>query len=188
MLLLATLAINVRGAGAAPASIPWDRAPATIRVRLPADAELTFDGHITHSKSAERLFMTPPLPRGRAFRYAVKCQFIRAGMKITVEEDITVQAGRETRVSLDVPREVPTDTEWPGRYDSSERAGLGTRVSYYSLPATLATPTSVNLPTVVVPAAGVGAIPAASPPRPRSFEPIHWGPDPSDPFYHSYGH
>ena len=77
-----------------------DRAPATIRVSLPADAKLTVDGSATTSTSATRSFVTPPLERGRDFHYTLKAEFVRGKQTITVQEVITVRAGQETVASL----------------------------------------------------------------------------------------
>jgi uncharacterized protein (TIGR03000 family) len=175
--VLALLAISASGLGTRLEAASNDPAPATIRVALPADAKLTFDGEATKSTSADRLFITPPLQGGKSFHYSLKCQFVRAGKTISVQQNVAVQAGRETRVSLYAPADglEPSQGSGESAYDAR---------SYYSGPASAAPPvaaTAVAPVRVVVPRLG----PA---PSGGGFRPIHWGPDPGDPFYQSYAH
>src|SRR5882762_6156140 len=47
---------------------------ATIVVTLPEDARLMFDGKATVSTGSRRLFITPPLERGRNFHYTLEAK------------------------------------------------------------------------------------------------------------------
>src|SRR5438034_9092127 len=85
------------------AAAPIEPAPAVMRVTLPADAKLTINGSATQSTSAKRVFVSPPLPAGKSFQYTLQAEFIRAGNTITVARAVSVRAGRETLVLLDVP-------------------------------------------------------------------------------------
>lgn len=78
-------------------------APATIVVNLPADAQLTFDGAITSSTAATRVFVSPALEPGKDYFYTLKAEAIRDGRTVTRTERITVRAGGETRVTLALP-------------------------------------------------------------------------------------
>lgn len=78
-------------------------APASILVSLPADAKLTFDDAPTRSTSASRVFLTPPLERGKTFHYTLKAEAVRDGRSVTVSKQIDVRAGQETRVELTLP-------------------------------------------------------------------------------------
>jgi uncharacterized protein (TIGR03000 family) len=73
---------------------------ATIVVTLPEDARLTFDGEATVSTGSSRLFITPPLKRGRDFHYTLEAQVMRNGKAEISSKQITVRAGEETRVDL----------------------------------------------------------------------------------------
>jgi uncharacterized protein (TIGR03000 family) len=73
---------------------------ATIAVTLPEDARLTFDGKATVSTGSRRLFITPPLERGRNFHYTLEAKVMRHGKTETSRKQITVLAGEETRVGL----------------------------------------------------------------------------------------
>jgi uncharacterized protein (TIGR03000 family) len=75
-------------------------APATILVSLPADAQLTVDDTATTSTSASRVFVSPPLQRGKDYQYTLTAAIVRDGQKLAATERVTVRAGQETRVSL----------------------------------------------------------------------------------------
>jgi uncharacterized protein (TIGR03000 family) len=78
-------------------------APATIVVRLPADAKLTIDDNPTQSTSDERRFVSPPLPPGREFRYVLKASIVRKGETVTATQNVMVRAGKESEVTLEFP-------------------------------------------------------------------------------------
>jgi uncharacterized protein (TIGR03000 family) len=74
--------------------------PATIVVRLPADATLTIDDSPTRSTSSVRTLVTPPLPPGRAYSYTLKAVAMRGGHPLTVVKRVTVSGGQQTEVEL----------------------------------------------------------------------------------------
>ena len=76
------------------------RAPAMIRVELPEDARLTFDGEPTASTGSHRVFLSPPLVRGKEFSYTLRAERMRGGEPTFLSKTITVRAGEETRVDL----------------------------------------------------------------------------------------
>jgi uncharacterized protein (TIGR03000 family) len=76
------------------------REPATIRVELPEDARLTIDGESTASTGASRLFVSPPLLRGREFSYTLRAERMQGGETASLSKTITVRAGEETSVDL----------------------------------------------------------------------------------------
>jgi uncharacterized protein (TIGR03000 family) len=137
---------------------------------LPADAMLTIDGQASQFTSAQRLFVTPPLQAGKLYSYTFSARFLRAGKTITLEQEVFVQAGRETLVSMDVPAEVSGSSSSGARYDYLYNAIAETR-SYYEAP----------VPPAPRASRGLGEGRSYSP----GFHPIHWGTDPSDPFYHN---
>ncbi|MCI0460152.1 MAG: TIGR03000 domain-containing protein [Gemmataceae bacterium] len=81
-------------------------APASLVVTLPADARLTIDGNQTTSTSGERTFVTPDLQQGRNFQYTLVAEVNRGGERQTVTQRVTVRAGEETRVQLQIPAAV----------------------------------------------------------------------------------
>lgn len=73
---------------------------ATIRVDLPEDARLTFDGEPTASTGPHRVFVSPPLSRGKEFSYTLRAELMRGGKATFLSKTITIRAGEETRVDL----------------------------------------------------------------------------------------
>lgn len=84
--------------GAASAPVP-----ATIFVSLPSDAKLTIDGAPTASTSTRRLFVSPPLPPGQDYVYVFSAQVVRDSQPVTVSKRVTVRAGQQSNVQLEVP-------------------------------------------------------------------------------------
>jgi uncharacterized protein (TIGR03000 family) len=76
------------------------REPAMIRVELPEDARLTFDGESTVSTGASRLFISPLLSRGREFSYTLRAERKQGDKSVCASKTITVRAGEETQVDL----------------------------------------------------------------------------------------
>jgi uncharacterized protein (TIGR03000 family) len=154
---------------APPANTPSaGRNSATIRVTLPANAQLTVDGYLTHSTSVQRLLESPPLEPGKVYRYNLKAEFEQGGKTITVQQPILVRAGRETDVSLNVPGS--------SAYESG--AGSPETSAFYLEPE--APPPAAPAPQYFRP---VVAPPAPIEASPSPF--IHWGKDQSDPFYYN---
>jgi uncharacterized protein (TIGR03000 family) len=78
-------------------------APAFLVVTLPAEARLTIDGAPTKLAVAERTFQTPELEPGKIFHYTLVAEVMRDGKPVTTTQKVAVQAGQETRVTLDLP-------------------------------------------------------------------------------------
>jgi uncharacterized protein (TIGR03000 family) len=184
LLLTAVLAASAVGIAAAqlPAAPP-ERAPATIDVTLPGDAQLTIDGQGTRSTSDHRLFVTPPLEAGKTFRYTFSAKFVREGKTITVEQNVFVRAGRETFVSLDLPGEAFAGSPLSGGYPYTNATGSETRSYYYNPESPAPAGTGAVRPAPAPTLVDVSGANVLS----GGFHPIHWGPDPSDPFYRSFG-
>jgi uncharacterized protein (TIGR03000 family) len=86
---------------AAPAVRAQD-APATIVVRLPADARLVVDGDETRQRGEVRRFHSPPLAPGRTFRYNLEAIWTRDGKTVRRTQVARVRAGEETVVDFTV--------------------------------------------------------------------------------------
>ena len=80
----------------------------TIVVTLPADAQLTFDGNLTTSTGARRLFLSPALNLGRPYYYTLRAEVRREGQVIAMEKQIEIRAGEQIEVSLPLPVTVGT--------------------------------------------------------------------------------
>lgn len=85
--------------------------PATLVVDLPEDARLTIDERPTDSKSPRRIFVTPALPRGVEFTYALKAEIVRAGQTVVTTRQVAVRGGQQTLVRLVFPAIEVTVTE-----------------------------------------------------------------------------
>jgi uncharacterized protein (TIGR03000 family) len=71
---------------------------ATLVARVPADAELWFDGHRTSQSGTERIFHTPPLTRGQGYHYTVRARWMRDGETMDQTQRVSVSAGSRTTV------------------------------------------------------------------------------------------
>jgi uncharacterized protein (TIGR03000 family) len=78
-------------------------APATLVVRLPENAELTVDNEATVSTSATRVLTSPPLEQGKDYNYTLRATVVQDGHTQTVSQLVTVRAGEETHVTLEIP-------------------------------------------------------------------------------------
>ena len=88
-----------------PSTLQADETPARIRVLLAADAVLTIDGAPTKATSGVRDFITPPLQPGKDFHYDLRARLGRTGTEVTIERRITVRAGQETVVNMNLASE-----------------------------------------------------------------------------------
>jgi uncharacterized protein (TIGR03000 family) len=94
-----------------PAAAPEKIAPpkgealeATITVKLPAEAKLSFDGRATKQDSETRVFVTPALEAGKVSFYQLRAEMVLAGRNRIVVQQIMVRAGQETLVEVDFAR------------------------------------------------------------------------------------
>lgn len=98
---------NPGNAPAAAAGQPAAGQPGSNRaalvVHLPADARLTVDDTPTKATSDTRRFVTPPLEPGATYRYVLKAELDRNGVKEKASRNVEVRAGETTNVSLDFP-------------------------------------------------------------------------------------
>lgn len=109
------VAYGAPGMGYGPGTGTWGTAyagdvssptPANLLVSLPADARLFVDGHETQSTSGERLLTTPDLQPGREYSYTLRAEVTRDGQTQQVSQRVTVRAGEETRVNIEIPTAV----------------------------------------------------------------------------------
>jgi len=89
----------------APASPLWSQdtsnmKPAYIKVIVPADAQLAFDGFKTEQAGEVRRFVSPPLPAGQRFKYTLKATWKSEGKEVAREEELLVRGGQETSIDL----------------------------------------------------------------------------------------
>jgi uncharacterized protein (TIGR03000 family) len=81
-------------------------APASLLVSLPEDARLLVDSYETKSTSGQRTFVTPDLETGRDYQYTLTAEVVRDGRVQRVSRTVTVRAGEQTAVTLQLPEAV----------------------------------------------------------------------------------
>jgi uncharacterized protein (TIGR03000 family) len=84
-----------------PVQAPADTAK--LYVALPADAKLTIDGMPTASTSESRIFESPSLTPGKTYYYVLEATVVRDGRTETVTKEVTVRAGEDSRVKIEIP-------------------------------------------------------------------------------------
>ena len=155
--------------GGHPSAARAQSAPATLVVRLPADAELFIDGQPTRSTSAERHFITPPLRPGAAYQYTLQVRFVRGEHTYVIRQVARVRASRETVVTFINPAGRDGEPVYGAAPDSSE--------NYYGAPAdepTSPLPAANNPPArAVAPLDEQDPWGGAGPPG--SNAPLSWG-------------
>jgi uncharacterized protein (TIGR03000 family) len=87
-----------------PGAEPGDPAPAVIRVVVPADAALWFDGRPTTTTGAVRLFVSPPLAAGQEYTYELRAHWLEGGKEIRHTERVRLQAGDRPTVDFLAPQ------------------------------------------------------------------------------------
>jgi uncharacterized protein (TIGR03000 family) len=76
---------------------------ARIRLHVPADAEVWFDGVKTRQTGAERSFHSPPLAPGVTYAYEVEARWKKDGKTARRQRHIVVHAGDTLRIDLVPP-------------------------------------------------------------------------------------
>ncbi|HEV3258554.1 MAG TPA: TIGR03000 domain-containing protein [Gemmataceae bacterium] len=86
-----------------PGGVPGDEAipdgAVVFSVRVPADADLWFDGTRTVQRGSLRRFVTPALAGGHIFSYAVHARWLQGGREVDRTQAVAVRAG--DRVTVD---------------------------------------------------------------------------------------
>ncbi len=73
---------------------------AVIDLRVPADAQVWFDGDATTQRGPNRVFNSPPLEPGRAYHYDVRAQWTENGRTVNRTRRVDVRAGQRTTVDF----------------------------------------------------------------------------------------
>lgn len=74
--------------------------PATIVVRVPADAVIVVGGQTTTQKGAERQFLTPELVPGYTYSYRLEARWTESGKEVKQSRVVEFTAGKTTVVDL----------------------------------------------------------------------------------------
>jgi uncharacterized protein (TIGR03000 family) len=73
---------------------------AYVRLRVPADAEVWFEGQKTQQTGTDRLYVSPPLDRNRNYVYDVKVRWTENGQQVERDRKLTVQGGTQADASF----------------------------------------------------------------------------------------
>jgi uncharacterized protein (TIGR03000 family) len=83
-----------------PSAAGADPTRGTVVVRLPADAVLYAEGRRLTLTSAERTFVTPPLPAGQEYTYTFRAEYVRDGETISQTRRVAVRPGGTAAVEF----------------------------------------------------------------------------------------
>ncbi len=77
---------------------------AVISVKVPAAAKVWFDDEATRSTGTDRVFHSPPLPRGRRFHYTLRASWTADGKPVTQSRKVYFRAGEQVTVDFLKPQ------------------------------------------------------------------------------------
>lgn len=106
-------------AGGTTATREADNA-AHVEVRVPANADIWFDGTKTTQTGTVRHFVSPPLDAGRAYSYEIRGRWMENGREVNQSRTITVRPGSQQTVDFVSGSRI--DTIDPGDRDGAPRA------------------------------------------------------------------
>jgi uncharacterized protein (TIGR03000 family) len=84
-----------------------------VEVRVPADAEVWFDGAKTQQTGPTRTFVSPPLTPGTDYSYTVRVRWNDAGRAKEEAREVEVHAGDRIRVEFPEPEALPKPRPQP---------------------------------------------------------------------------
>jgi uncharacterized protein (TIGR03000 family) len=84
---------------------------ALIDVRVPPDAQVTFDGDATTQTGPNRVFSSPPLEAGKSYHYDVKARWTQNGRPVERTRRVDVRAGQRTTVDFTQDRDRDRNTD-----------------------------------------------------------------------------
>lgn len=73
---------------------------AHVEIKLPANAELWFDGNKMTQTGPERRFMTPPLELNHVYSYDVQAKWTENGKEVSKSQKLLIRAGQQVAVSF----------------------------------------------------------------------------------------
>jgi uncharacterized protein (TIGR03000 family) len=72
-------------------------------LQVPADARIWFDNEETVQTGSSRDFITPPIPTGGQYTYAIRVEWTENGRQVESTRRIKVQAGDRVELDLRMP-------------------------------------------------------------------------------------
>jgi len=74
--------------------------PAEVVVKVPADAELWFEGKKVSNTGTSRSFRTPPLEQGHKYSYEVRARWKEGGKPVEKTRKVIVKAGERSTLDF----------------------------------------------------------------------------------------
>jgi uncharacterized protein (TIGR03000 family) len=81
--------------------------PAQVTIHLPEDATLSFSGVVANGTGDVRSFSTPVLALNQDYVYEMTVEVIRGGKTLKISKQVTVHAGEDVKVIVDLPPPEP---------------------------------------------------------------------------------
>jgi len=75
---------------------PTEPTTADIEVRVPADAEVWFDGNKTSMTGPNRVFASPQLDPSKSYRYEIRARWMQEGKPVDLVRTVEVRAGQRS--------------------------------------------------------------------------------------------
>jgi len=93
-----------------PSDTTRDSRTAYVRVHVPADAEVWFEGQPTQQRGSDRLFVSPPLKPDTNYSYEIRARWMDNGREVDQTRTARVRAGSEASVDFLAADATPTTT------------------------------------------------------------------------------
>jgi uncharacterized protein (TIGR03000 family) len=84
---------------------PADNTRTYIRVRVPADAQVFFDGQPTSQTGTERMFVSPPLATGPNYSYEISARWMQNGQEMKQSRTVRLTPGQTVNVDFQGPQQ-----------------------------------------------------------------------------------
>jgi uncharacterized protein (TIGR03000 family) len=81
-------------------SVAPDPMSAIMDVRVPAGAEIWFEGAKTGQSGSTRTFVSPPLEKGQTFTYEIRARWTQDGKPVEQTRHVNVRAGENVQVDF----------------------------------------------------------------------------------------
>lgn len=102
--------LPLTGTATLPMPGPQTDAIARIHMKVPADAEVWFQGEKMSATGSLREFQSPPLPPGSKYAYEIRARWRQDGREVMQMQTIPVFAGADVTVQFPIPQQPPEQT------------------------------------------------------------------------------
>jgi uncharacterized protein (TIGR03000 family) len=103
--------VPLMGTATLPVPVPQNERIANIQLKVPANAEVWFQGEKMALTGPLRVFQSPPLPPGSKFVYDIRARWKEDGKDVVQAQSIIVFAGADLSVQFPIPEPPPEQTQ-----------------------------------------------------------------------------